>query len=331
MDKAFHHLMRDRGEITVRYDAKTESIWSYTIPKVRPCYSLELVREYRQLQLDIVDYFKFYDMKPKTPVKYFVSASQVPEIYNYGGDLNLFVELIEQRNRGLLYVYAQTCIDIAFMNAVNLQLPITTISLLEGDALGGGFEAAMSHHIIIAEEQCEMGLPEIRFNLFPGMGAYSFLARSVGVRKAEDIIVSGKMYSAEELYNLGVITQVVKKGDGEKAVNSFMKKNNRAFNGMQALQDVRQRYSPIEYNELLDITKIWVDAALRLKSKDLKMMKKLVDAQNKKIINMKYKLRTKQDRRFDALELEFPFEDSEGNIINQERRDNIDPRILKDT
>jgi len=46
---------------------------------------------------------------------------------------------------------------------------------------------------------------------------------------------------------------------------------------------------------------------------------------------MKYKLRTKQDRRFDAIELEFPFEDSGGNIINQERRDNIDPRILKDT
>ncbi len=329
MDKEFHKLMRDRREISVRYDPETQAIWSYTNPHIRPCYSLELIQEYRQLQLDVVEYYHKYEMEPKTPIKYFVSASQVPEIYNYGGDLNLFLELINKKDREHLYIYAKVCIDISYMNAVNMNLPLTTIVLLEGDALGGGFEAAIAHNIVIAEEQCEMGLPEIRFNLFPGMGAYSFLVRSVGIRMAEEIISSGRMYDAAELHEMGVVTQVVKQGEGEKAVEKFMKRHSRSFNGMQAIQAARHRYAPIDYDELIDITKIWVDAALRLEPKDLKMMKKLVDAQNQKVINMQHKLRTKQDRRFEKRNIEFPFEDSEGNTVTADRRSGVDPRNSK--
>ncbi len=326
MDKEFHRLLRNRGEITVRYDPKTEAIWGYSNPNVRPCYSIELVREFRQLQLDIIDYFKRSDMKPKTPIKYFVNASQTPEIYNYGGDLNLFSEFIAKKDGDGLFEYAKICIDIVYMNAVNLHLPITSVSLVEGDALGGGFEAAISCNITIVEEHSHMGLPEIRFNLIPGMGAYSFLARSVGIKMAEEIIASGKVYDATTLHEMGVITQVVKRGEGEKAVNQYMKRNNRLFNGMQAIQAARQRYAPLDYEELIDITKIWVDAALRLEPKDLKMMKKLIDAQNQKTINMNYKLRTKQDRRFENDNISFPYTDSDGNIILFDRRSKKDPR-----
>jgi len=327
MDKEFHKLLRDRGEITVRYDPETEAIWSYANPSLRPCFNISLLGELRQLQLDIIDYFKHNDMIPRTPIKYFVNASKIPEIYNYGGDLNLFSELIQKKDKDTLFEYAKICIDIAYMNAVNLHLPITTITLVEGDALGGGFEGAISHNITIVEEHSQMGLPEIRFNLIPGMGAYSFLARLVGIKMAEEIISSGKMYDAATLYEMGVITQVVKKGGGEKAINKFMKRHSRAFNGMQAIQAARHRYAPIDYDELIDITKIWVDAALRLEPKDLKMMKKLVDAQNQKTIDMGHKLRTKQDRRFEKDNIDFPYTDSSGNIILFDRRSKKDPRI----
>jgi len=326
MDKEFHHLMRDRGEISVRYDPKTEAIWSYTKPNIRPCYSVDLLKEFRGLQRDIIDYFKCYEMRPKTPIKYLVNASQTPEIYNYGGDLNLFSELIKNRNSEKLFEYAKVCIDIVYFNAVNLDLPITTISLVEGTALGGGFEGAISYNTCIAEEQSKMGMPEIRFNLIPGMGAYSFLARSVGVKTAEEIIGSGKMYSAKELYNMGVITQVVKQGEGEEAVNQFMKRNSRLFNGMQALKAARQRYQQLDYDELIDITKIWVEAALRLTKKDLKMMQKLIGAQNKKSISNMNIVRTKQDRRFEKSKMAFPFSDAKGRVISFERRSGRDLR-----
>jgi len=326
MDKEFHKLLRDRKEISVRYDPKTEAIWSYTKPSNRPCYNLELIHEYRQLQKDIIVYFESNDFTPKTPLKYIVNASQTARIFNYGGDLNLFLELIKNKDTDQLFQYAKICIDVVYFNAINLNLPITTISLVEGDALGGGFEGAISSNICIVEEDAHMGLPEIKFNLIPGMGAYSFLARLVGIKLTEEIIGSGKMYDAATLHEMGVITQVVKRGEGKKAIDLFMKRHSRAFNGMQALQAARHRYAPIDYDELIDITKIWVDAALCLTDKDLKMMKKLVDAQNQKAIDIQYKLRTKQDRRFEQEKIEFPFEAADGEMIFEDRRSNQDPR-----
>ena len=329
MDKEFHKLLKDRQQIKIRYDSGTKAIWTYSSPIIRPCYNVTLLREFREFQLELIDYFENHNMNPPMPIKYFIHASQIPEIYNYGGDLGLFSELIQNKDADTLFEYAKVCIDIVYMNFVNLHLPITTIALVEGDALGGGFEGAISHNITIVEEQVQMGLPEIRFNLIPGMGAYSFLARSVGTKMAEEIISSGKMYDATELCDMGVVTHVVKQGEGEKEVNKFMKRHSRSFNGMQAIQAARHRYAPIEYDELIDITKIWVDAALRLEPKDLRMMKKLVDAQNQKAINMQRKLRTKQDRRFEKGNIQFPFEDMEGNIIFKDRRSRKDPRNLK--
>ena len=57
---------------------------------------------------------------------------------------------------------------------------MTTIALLEGDALGGGFESALSCDVVIAEKHVKAGFPEVLFNMFPGMGGLSFLSRRVG-------------------------------------------------------------------------------------------------------------------------------------------------------
>ncbi len=326
MDIEFHKIIRDKKEIAVRYDPKREAIWIYSNPSIRPCYSLALVKEVHELQLDIIDYFKKSDMKPKTPVKYLVGASQTSGIFNYGGDLNLFVELITKKDYDGLYNYAKSCIDVVYLNAVSLNLPITTISLVEGTALGGGFEAAISCNVCIAEEQCQMGLPEIRFSLIPGMGAYSLLARSVGIEMTEEIISGGKVYDAATLHDMKVITTLAKKGEGEKTVYDFMKKDSNHFNGMQAIRAARHRYEPIDYDELLDITKIWVEVALKLRKKDLKLMLRLIEAQNLKNIDVAQKVRARQDRRFNKEEISFPFTDSYGEIVLHDRRKGFDKR-----
>ena len=62
---------------------------------------------------------------------------------------------------------------------------VRTIALVQGDALGGGMELALSCHTIVAEEGVGMGLPEVLFGLFPGMGAYSFLCKRVSPQLAE--------------------------------------------------------------------------------------------------------------------------------------------------
>jgi DSF synthase len=56
-------------------------------------------------------------------------------------------------------------------------LPILTVGLVQGAALGGGFEALLSFDYVVAERDATFGLPEILFGLFPGMGAHSLLSR----------------------------------------------------------------------------------------------------------------------------------------------------------
>lgn len=268
------------SQLTTYHDEHNQVAWGYMKSEPRPCFTGVLLRE-------IVDWFgdiaKRLDNPACDDISYVVVASAHPGVYNLGGDLNLFRELIEQRDRENLYKYAQACIRPLFLNALHLNRPqIKTITLVQGDALGGGFECALSGNVLIAERGTKMGFPEILFNLFPGMGAMTLLGRKIGYSQAEKIILSGKLYLAEEMHELGVVDVLAEPECGEQAVYEFIRKESRQRNGALALRSAREVSQPIGHDELMRIAEIWVDAALRLEPKDLRMMERLVMRQTGK-------------------------------------------------
>ncbi len=330
----FYEIFREYEELSVRYDGHHRAVWCYYKPGKRPCFTLTVLREALAVQHAIIDYFNSLDGSEGEPaIRFLIQASQVPGIFNLGGDLDLFVKLIVDQDRDRLYEYAKSCVDVCYLNAVNLNLPITTISLVTGMALGGGFEAALSSNILIAEKSCEMGFPEIRFNLFPGMGAFSLLSRITDARLAEKMISGGQLYSALELYDLNIVHELADTGKGHETVERFMHRTSRTMNGFQALHRVRQMVNPVDYEELLAITRLWVKTALKLTRKDLRMMERLVSAQVAKVEPRDRRrklslLRTRQDRRFINLEkLDFPFTTWSGEIVMQDRRSHRDRRL----
>ena len=121
-------------------------------------------------------------------------------------------------NRDSLHRYARTCIDIVYRNINAFNLPMITMALVQGDALGGGFETALSFDLVVAERSAKMGLPEILFNLFPGMGAYSLLSRRMDAMRAEKMMMSGQIYTAEQLHEMGLVDVLAEDGQGEAAV-----------------------------------------------------------------------------------------------------------------
>jgi DSF synthase len=125
-----------------------------------------------------------------------------------------------------------------------------------------------------------MGLPEVLFNLFPGMGAYSLLSRKVGSSLAEKIILSGKLYTSEELFEMGIVDILAEKGEGEMEVYKYTKAASRYANSYRAIRKVRDICNKISYDELIDVAKIWVDAAFKLNDRDLKMMDRLIKRQS---------------------------------------------------
>ena len=264
-------------QLSTRYEVETQCLWYAMHADPRPCFNPTLLSEIAAFQQEVGELAR----RKQLPVSYLVLASDVPGVFNLGGDLNLFQHHILQRDRVGLTAYAKACIDVLYANAVHLHLPITTISLVQGSALGGGFEAALSSSVLIAERGTELGLPEILFNLFPGMGAYSLLARKLDMRRAEELITAGRLFSAEELHELGVVDVLAEPGEGEQAVRQFIRQHHRSRNGLQAIARVREYLNPVTYEELMDIAHIWVEAALNLTSRDLRMMGKLVGAQNR--------------------------------------------------
>ncbi len=270
------------SQYQTEFEPATGTLWGYFNPKDgAPCYSLGLLNDILEHDKELLTHGCQVDVEGVAyPVNYYVTASRIPGVFNVGGDLALFAMLIKARDRSALAHYAKLCIDNIYPRTQSFFSPtLTKIVLVQGDALGGGFECALASDVIVAEESAQMGLPEILFNLFPGMGACSLLARRIGIRAAEELILSGKVLPATEMHKLGIVDVLATDGQGETAVRNWIAKNARRRNGMQAVFRARQFIHPITRAELDGIVELWVDAALRLSERDLRMMNRLVRAQ----------------------------------------------------
>ncbi len=164
-------------------------------------------------------------------------------------------------------------------------MPITTISLVRGDALGGGFEVALSSQVVIAERQVEMGFPEILFNLFPGMGGYHLLSQRMHPGQAEKMMLDGKKYKGSELHAMGAIDVLAEKNEGKQAVYEYVERQSKYRNGYLAMQNVRNKVHPISYEDLMGVCSYWVEVAMNISERDLKLMERLAKAQNRLVEN----------------------------------------------
>lgn len=260
-------------QLDVHVDQRHGIAWCWMQAPARPCFTTTMLDELNHW----FDHLR--EHAGRLGVRYHVIASAMPEAYNLGGDLDLFHRMIQARDRAGLLDYGRRCIDALHANMRGFDSDVTTISLVQGDALGGGFEAALSSDVLIAERGTRMGLPEILFNLFPGMGAYSLLSRKLDPKRAERMILGGDLHDAEALHHMGLVDQLAEPGDGALAVYDYVKRANRARNGIRALRRVREHLHAVPYAELERIVEIWVDAALELEPRDLRMMQRLVARQ----------------------------------------------------
>ena len=91
-------------------------------------------------------------------------------------------------------------------------LPMPTIAAIEGNALGGGLELALCCDLRIASDRARLGLPEVRLAVTPGAGGTQRLPRVVGGAKARELILTGKVLTAEEAERSGLVHEVVPAG-----------------------------------------------------------------------------------------------------------------------
>ncbi len=269
--------------VDVEFDSEYDAVWARLRYPDRPCISNGLIKDLQQVQSLVSSRVKnAHENDDPERLRYQILCSSEPGVFCLGGDLDLFIQLIRDGDRARLADYAKACIDILYASITGYGLPITTIALVQGETLGGGFEAALAANVLIAERSSKFGFPETVFGMFPGMGAFSFLARRIAPAMAKRIIASGKVYTADELYDLGVIDQVVEDGKGVSAVHEFIRHQQVRSAGFEGLEKVMEQFNPLSYKELMDVVNIWVDTAMKLSGKNLRLMEYLVNAQNKR-------------------------------------------------
>jgi len=102
-------------------------------------------------------------------------------------------------------------------------LEVPSIAVVNGAALGGGCELALYCDMVIATEKAKFGQPEIQVGVFPPIAALIF-PRTIGRKKAMELILSGDTISAQEALTLGLINKIVPEASFNEEVNGFIEK-----------------------------------------------------------------------------------------------------------
>jgi DSF synthase len=277
-EAALAWLNRPRDTLDLRFDARHGALWCNMRHENSVSWTLPMLREIN----DLSDALRAdYQARGETPVKFFIGASLRPGVYNMGGDLGYFLDRVRAGDEESLRAYAYACCDAIYHNYHGFDAPVVTMALLEGDALGGGLEAALSSHVIIAERGINLGFPEALFHTFPGMGAYSLLSRRLDGARAEKLMLSGRMYKSEDFFDMGLIDILVDKGEGVARAQAYVAEQSKRQKLLVAMGEVRRRVMPLSLQELRDVTDVWVDSVMGLAPINLRKMEMLALAQDR--------------------------------------------------
>jgi DSF synthase len=277
------------NEVVMDYDPELATVWAYMNPVGIPSFSVGLMRQIRSQDALLEEksgYVKIGD--EFEPVDFYVGGSKTPGVYSLGGDLQLFISLIRMRDEDALRAYARKCNDCLWARLNNFgSKDLVTVALVQGTAYGGGFESALASDFIIAERGTKWMFPEFKFNLFPGMGAFTILARKLkSVDKATQMIMSNHCYSAEELHGMGLVATLAEPGEGESATRAWIREHRRVKNGLKGMLEAKritERYMAhsISREEVDAIGDAWAKTALQISEADLKLMNRFVVGQTR--------------------------------------------------
>jgi DSF synthase len=267
--------------LDVEFDEASRAFWMFYKADTPPCYTLQTINDIVDVRESLRALYRA-DEPGLFPVRYFVMASKRSGIFNLGGDLATFAESIRKGSRSAFRRYGHAAIDGLYGLIQGFGLPIVTLALVQGDALGGGLEAALAEDFLIGERSAKIGVPEVAFNTFPGMGAASTLTRRMGAAWAEEVMMSGKVFSCAEMHEHGLVDVLAEDGDGVACANRWIAGGEGRFADLRTVAQNRRACLPISYEELIAVNDQWGECCYSVGAADIRHMDRLVAAQRRK-------------------------------------------------
>jgi enoyl-CoA hydratase len=146
----------------------------------------------------------FEALEEDTNTKVIILTGSGEKAFVAGADISEFANFSEEEGSRLARAGQKMLFDFI----ENLSTPV--IAAINGFALGGGLELAMSCHFRIASDNAKMGLPEVSLGVIPGYGGTQRLPQLVGKGKAMEMIMTAAMISADEAKDYGLVNYVTK-------------------------------------------------------------------------------------------------------------------------
>lgn len=262
-------------EVATEFEEQAGALWLRMGSRPIQCYSPTLLDQLGAISSRVL-------ARPAGEVRYLVLASSTPGVFNFGGDLALFALLSKARDRDALIAYGHQCLERVLFLVEAPRHGLVTVALVQGDALGGGLESALAAQVVVAERGAQIGFPEVLFNLFPGMGGWHLATRRAGRKVASDLISSGAVFSAEQLFERGLIDILAEPGQGEAEVRQYLARRSSRAQGLAAAYAAELDAMPLDRQALYAVVERWADAALRITERDRRFMQRLVREQLKK-------------------------------------------------
>ena len=144
----------------------------------------------------------FKSLEADKSVKAIIITGSGTKAFVAGADIKEFYQFDVAQGKELAAKGHHTLFDVV----QNLTTPV--IGAVNGFALGGGLELAMSCHFRLASDNAKLGLPEVTLGVIPGYGGTQRLAQLVGKGRAMEMIMTAKMITAEEACSYGLVNQV---------------------------------------------------------------------------------------------------------------------------
>ncbi len=149
----------------------------------------------------------FSDLDANSDIKTIILTGSGEKAFVAGADISEFADFSVKQG-GKLAAKGQ---KLLFDLVENLSTPV--IAAINGFALGGGLELAMSCHFRVASDNARMGLPEVSLGVIPGYGGTQRLPQLIGKGRAMELIMTASMINAEQALSYGLVNHVVPQGE----------------------------------------------------------------------------------------------------------------------
>ena len=151
------------------------------------------------------------DLKHDSNMRVLIMRSLVPGVFSTGADLKERATMKIEEVAPFISRVRQVILDLH-------QFECPTIAAIDGFALGGGLEIALSFDMRVASSNAKMGLVEAKWATIPGAGGTQTLARTIGLTKAKELIFTARMINGEEAHKIGLANYAVQQNeDGDAA------------------------------------------------------------------------------------------------------------------